>query len=230
MSEEIIKISQLDPLPNEDMDGFFTIGSKDNSQGNPVSYKLNLSAVKAAIEAAALATATANNTKAKVDGILVQSTGSATDKAMSQNAVTQAIANFITRSVNDLVNYYNISNSYSKAQIDELTADFITNTVQDLVYYYQKGEVYTKQEVDNLVSTIPIFDIKVVDALPTTDISETTLYLLRTTSQGATIYVEYIYQDGAWINLGQQSFNLDDYVRWDETAAITNSEIDTICN
>ena len=226
MSEEIIKISELDPLPNGDMDGFFTIGSKDNAQGNPVSYKLNLSAVKAAIEAAALAVTKANAAVAAVGGMLVQQTGEATDKAMSQAAVTQAIAGFITKTVNDLTNYYNVDESYSIEQVNELIADFITKTTQDLVYYYQKGEVYNKDEVDNLISTIPIFSIKVVDALPTTNISTTTLYLLRI--EGG--FEEYIYDETeGWVKLGEQDFDLSDYVRWDDINNITDAEIDTIC-
>ena len=64
--------------------------------------------------------------------------------------------------------------------VSELTNDagFITNVVNDLVNYYTKSETYTQTEVNALISAIPKFDIEVVDTLPTSDISETTVYLV----------------------------------------------------
>ena len=58
--------------------------------------------------------------------------------------------------------------------------DFITNTVNDLVNYYKKSEVYKKVEVDQLISSqiTKFIDIKVVNSLPTSNISETTIYLV----------------------------------------------------
>ena len=53
---------------------------------------------------------------------------------------------------------------------------------------------YTKEEVDNMISAIPKFDIKVVDSLPISDISNTTIYLLRNSGQETqNLYDEYIY-------------------------------------
>ena len=58
---------------------------------------------------------------------------------------------------------------YTKEQVNALIADFITNTVDDLVYYYDKTETYTQQEIQNLigqitsfevVATLPVSDIK----------------------------------------------------------------------
>lgn len=105
------------------------------------------------------------------------------------------------------------STTYTKTEVDGLIQNFITNTVNDLVNYYTKSQTYTKTEVDNLVSAIPKFDIEVVNTLPTTNISDTTIYLLRnSSSSGTDLYTEYIYVNNTWENLGSQALDLSGYV------------------
>ena len=70
---------------------------------------------------------------------------------------------------------------------------------------------YTKQQVDTKVSEIPKFAIKVVNQLPTHDISETTVYLLRDLNEPQNMYTEYIYVNNEWDELGTQTVDLSDY-------------------
>ena len=70
---------------------------------------------------------------------------------------------------------------------------------------------YTKQQVDTKVSEIPKFAIKVVNQLPTHDISETTVYLLRDLNEPQNMYTEYIYVNNEWDELGAQTVDLSDY-------------------
>lgn len=106
------------------------------------------------------------------------------------------------------------------AATSDLTNDagFITRLVSDLANYYSKSETYTQAEVNALVSAIPKFTISVVDALPTTDISGTTVYLVGGGSD-ADLYTEYIYVNGAWEILGSQRVDLTGYATeaWVET-------------
>lgn len=67
---------------------------------------------------------------------------------------------------------------------------------------------YTKEEVDNLMSSLPKFNIAVVDVLPTTNISATTIYLVRSNEPSPNLYEEYIYINGQWEFLGSQSLEL----------------------
>ena len=85
-------------------------------------------------------------------------------------------------------------------------AGYITKDVNDLVSYYNKTEV------DNMISTIPKFSIKVVDALPTEDISPTTIYLLRV--DGDDHFQEWVYIDGEWDKLGDGNIDLSDYATY----------------
>ena len=85
--------------------------------------------------------------------------------------------------------------------------------VNDLANYYTKSETYTQAEVNALVSAIPKFKIEVVQTLPTTNISATTVYLVPDTNAGSSnLYTEYIYVDNDWEPLGTQTVDLSGYV------------------
>ncbi|WP_297931192.1 hypothetical protein [uncultured Coprobacter sp.] len=100
-------------------------------------------------------------------------------------------------------------------KLSELTNDkgFITATVNNLTNYYTKTLTYTKTEVDNLLSAIPKFGVSVVDSLPTTGISSTTVYLITNTApDDSNLYDEYIYVLGKWEKLGTAKIDLSNYV------------------
>ena len=86
-------------------------------------------------------------------------------------------------------------------------AGYITKDVNNLVSYYDKTEV------DNMISTIPKFSIKVVDELPTENISPTTIYLLRV--DGDDHFQEWVYIDGEWDKLGDGNIDLSGYATYD---------------
>lgn len=103
--------------------------------------------------------------------------------------------------------------------VEAIKVEYITKAVSDLLYYYKKNETYTQAEVNQLISAIPKFSIQVVDELPSSDISDTTVYLLKTsTTESGNLYTEYIYVDG-WETLGTQTLDLSGYA----TINITNS-------
>ena len=92
--------------------------------------------------------------------------------------------------------------------------NYITNTVNDLVNYYTKTETFTKQEINNLISAITTMDIQVVQTLPVQDISATTIYLVpKTTTETNDAYDEYIYVSNAWEHIGSTEVDLTDYVK-----------------
>lgn len=93
----------------------------------------------------------------------------------------------------------------------ENDSGYITKAVTDLVNYYTKSQTYTKDEINNLVSAVPKFSIQVVSSLPTTNISSTTVYLLKSGDEQSNLYTEYIYVNGAWEYLGKQTVDLSGY-------------------
>lgn len=90
---------------------------------------------------------------------------------------------------------------------------FITNLVNDLANYYTKSQTYTQAEVNQLISGIVTLNILVVQALPTQDISTTTIYLVPKQDAGTSdIYDEYLYINNAWELIGTTQIDLSNYV------------------
>lgn len=92
-------------------------------------------------------------------------------------------------------------------------ANFITKSVNDLTYYYNKTEIDGKiTTINNNISAIPKFAIKVVENLPTSNISPTTIYIKKTsTTETGNLYTEYIYVNDEWEELGTQTLDLSGY-------------------
>ena len=92
----------------------------------------------------------------------------------------------------------------------------MTNAVNDLVNYYLKSETYTKTEVNSLISAVSTLDIQAVSTLPTTDISTTTIYLVPSADPGTqNAKDEYINLDGTsagWEMIGSTQIDLSGYV------------------
>ena len=106
-----------------------------------------------------------------------------------------------------------------KADVKDIpdVSNFITNAVSDLLNYYSKSDIdNTVSDLENKISAIPKFKISVVDTLPTEDISDTTIYLVKTsTTESGNLFTEYIYVNNDWEKLGTQSLNLSGYATED---------------
>ena len=87
---------------------------------------------------------------------------------------------------------------------------------------------YTKAEVDNMISIIPKFAIAVVNELPVSDISTTTVYLVPNNSgETSNLYDEYIYTT-QWEKLGTQTVDLSNYPTTNEMNAAIDAAINSI--
>ena len=95
-------------------------------------------------------------------------------------------------------------------------SDFITNTVNDLVNYYKKTEVYNQTEIDTIVANIKNSRFEVVQTLPTENIKTNVIYLVpRTDPETDNVKDEYINLDGTstgWEKIGSTDIDLSDYV------------------
>ena len=97
--------------------------------------------------------------------------------------------------------------------LSQLTNDtgFITNSVSDLINYYTKDQTYTQSEINSMVSAIPKFSIQVVQSLPSSGISTTTIYLVPKAASTNDSYDEYIYVNNTWERIGSTAVDLSDY-------------------
>ena len=107
-------------------------------------------------------------------------------------------------------------NAQSGTAVAEAIAKFITNTVNNLINYYLKSETYNKTEVNSLISAISTMSLRTVQVLPTEDIQTNVIYLLpRLDSEIDNIYDEYIYVSDAWEKIGSTNVDLTGYATED---------------
>ena len=90
---------------------------------------------------------------------------------------------------------------------------FITKSVNDLVNYYLKDETYTKAEVAALIGAIQQFHYEIYASTSTvTNPQGNVLYLIGPTGSGSDKYEEYVYTNNTWTKIGDTSIDLSDYV------------------
>lgn len=166
------------------------------------------------------------------------------DNAVANNEITSTQINeeifhftddqFVSASdVSNWNNKSDFSGSYDdltdKPTLQDLTNDvgFITKTVNNLDNYYTKTESYTKEEVNGLINGITTLNIQVVTALPTSNISSNTIYLVpKTPEQTNNKYDEYLYVNNKFEKIGDTEINLSNYALKTEiktkTSELTN--------
>ncbi len=132
------------------------------------------------------------------------------------------------------------------SKLSELVNDegFIKNTVSNLANYYLKSETYartetyTQSEVQALIADAVSkvsgkLNILVVDALPTSDISTTTFYLVpKKKAEEKNLYDEYINTDGTsdgWEPIGAVSTSVDlsEYYKKTEVDTLLANKVNT---
>ena len=106
---------------------------------------------------------------------------------------------------------------------------YTASEIQDLLGITGLENYYSKEDVDGKISTIPKFAISVVDSLPETEQSETTIYLLKSGTESQNLYTEYIWTKGAWEKLGEQKVDLSGYAKTaDLPTAMTAEEVEAL--
>ena len=101
---------------------------------------------------------------------------------------------------------------YIPKRLSDLENDknFIDNTVSNLKNYYLKTESYNKEEIQKMLSAISSLKMEIVEELPITNISTTTIYLkLRQDGEENNIYEEYVYINEKWEMIGTTAMKID---------------------
>ena len=127
-------------------------------------------------------------------------------------------------SYNDLSNKPTIPTKVSDLTNDE---GFIDNTVNNLTNYYLKTETYTKAEVNNLIAQLDEFKVEVVQTLPVSDIDAHTIYLEPKTGTAPDVYDEYLYINNAWELIGNTAVDLSNYYTKSQTDTLLDAKADT---
>lgn len=114
-------------------------------------------------------------------------------------------------SATDLILDENSTNAIANRAVYAALAEKISSTVDNLLNYYTKDETFTKTEIQNLINSISTMDIKVVDELPTTNISTTTIYFVSSAIIDG--YEQFVYVENAWVKIGDTEVDLSDYLK-----------------
>lgn len=112
---------------------------------------------------------------------------------------------------NDLTNKPTIPTVPTKLSSFTNDTGFITKTVNNLDNYYKKSDTYTKTEVNNLINGISTMNVSVVSSLPTTGSTTTIYLVAKSTSTTQNIYDEYLYVNNKWEKVGDTQIDLSGY-------------------
>lgn len=124
----------------------------------------------------------------------------------------------------DFFDFSKLKNKPTKLSQFNNDTNFVDHTVSNLINYYDKNSTYTKEEINQMISSVATMSVQVVEELPTTDISSTTIYLkLKTTGEESNIYDEYLYVNNTWEKIGDTSLDLSNYATKDYVDQLINS-------
>lgn len=154
--------------------------------------------------------------KTKLDGIAAGANKTTVDSTINSTSINPVQNKAIAAELST------IKTNVSAAATTAGNAAAIAAAVKkDLANYYKKTETYSQAEIDNKISAIPKFAITVCEALPTSNISKTTVYLLKGKKEDTNnIYDEYIYVNSKWEPLGSQSLDLSGYATTEALNAV----------
>lgn len=114
----------------------------------------------------------------------------------------------------------------------------VTKSVNDLVNYYLKSETYTKAEVAALIGSIQQFHYEIYNSTSSIiDPADNILYLIGPTGSGSDRYEEYVYANNSFVKIGDTSIDLSQYSTTAQmntainnalTAYVTSTSVKTI--
>lgn len=104
---------------------------------------------------------------------------------------------------------------------------FITSSVNDLINYYKKTDTYTQAEVNALIGSVASLTLAVVSTLPDHDISTSTIYLVPKSVPGVDdVYDEYVYVNSNWEHIGSTTADLSDYYTITQVNNLLSGKVD----
>ena len=152
-------------------------------------------------------------------------------------AINTALASYSTTSEMNTAIATAIANYYTKAQVDALIANFITKSVNDLVNYYLKTDTYTKAEVQQLIDAVKQFTYQSVAELPTASADTMNkIYLVPSTNpETKNVKDEYITISAtdqgtttySWEQIGSTTVDLSGYYTSAQTDTAIGNAINT---
>ena len=127
-----------------------------------------------------------------------------------------AIENANTAAENANAAIANMENTYAKKDEIPDISEFITISVDNLVNYYRKSETYNQEQVNSLIGSITTINFKIVDSLPGTGENNLIYLVPSSKQEENNVKDEYIWVDGSWELIGSTKIDLSNYYTRDE--------------
>ena len=102
--------------------------------------------------------------------------------------------------------------------------DYITNAVDNLINYYKKSETYTQSEVNALVGSLTRIDIKVVSSIDDVTEPNVIYLVPASSGESGDYYNEYILVNGSPELIGNTRVDLSDYYTKAQTNDLLNKK------
>ena len=139
--------------------------------------------------------------KTKLDGIAAEANKITVDSALSDTSTNPVQNKVVAEKIGTIETNVSAATTTAENAVASVAA-----VKKDLANYYKKTETYSQAEINNKISAIPKFSITVCKALPDSNISKTTVYLLKSSKEEIdNLYDEYIYVNSKWEKLGTQT-------------------------
>ena len=127
-----------------------------------------------------------------------------------------AIENANTAAENANAAIANMENTYAKKDEIPDVSEFITISVDNLVNYYRKSETYSQEQINSLIGSITTINFKVVDSLPGTGENNLIYLVPSSKQEENNVKDEYIWVDNSWELIGSTKIDLSNYYTRDE--------------
>lgn len=127
-----------------------------------------------------------------------------------------AIENANTAAENANAAIANMENTYAKKDEIPDVSEFITTSVDNLVNYYRKSETYNQEQINSLIGSITTINFKIVDSLPGTGENNLIYLVPSSKQEEKNVKDEYIWIDGSWELIGSTKIDLSNYYTKDE--------------
>lgn len=115
-------------------------------------------------------------------------------------------------------------NYATKSEIPDVS-EFIKKNVDDLVNYYKKSETYTQTEINQLIGAIKTIQMKIVEKRPIVGESNIIYLVPNSKTATENIYDEYVYIDNKWELIGSTQVDLSDYYTIEEINTLLNDYV-----
>lgn len=121
-------------------------------------------------------------------------------------------AGITSQNITNWNNKSDFSGNYNDLTNKPDLSQFITKSVNDLTNYYLKSETYTKNEVNSLIGAIQQFHYEIVQELPQTGATNILYLVPKSDTEISNVYDEYVYANNNWEKIGDTQIDLSNYV------------------